>query len=332
MANQKIFSGIQPSGTIHIGNYLGAIKNWVDLQYQYESTFCIVDYHAITLPYDPKQLPERVIDLAATLLAAGIDPERSTLFVQSMVPEHTELAWLLTCITSLGQLERMTQFKEKSARQERGSVSAGLMCYPILQAADILIHRATIVPVGEDQLQHLEITRDIARRFNHLFGQYFDEPEAYITKGARVMSLNDPTSKMSKSLPNGMIALSEEPDTIRQIVRRAVTDTGDQPPGELSPGVRNLFTLLEAFASEDVVQSFKDDLSEGKLRYAPLKDALADAIIQALSPIRERRNELLADRTTLTDILAEGAARARSVAQQTMSDVRERMGFPAIDY
>lgn len=328
MVTQKIFSGIQPSGTIHIGNYLGAIKHWVDLQHRYESTFCIVDYHAITMPYEPEALPERVFDLAATLIAAGIDPERSTLFVQSMVPEHAELSWLFTCITSLGQLERMVQFKEKSGRQERGAVGAGLLCYPVLQAADILIHKATLVPVGEDQVQHIELTREIARRFNHLFGPLFPEPEAIIEKGARIMSLNDPTSKMSKSIPAGMVAVAAQPDEIKRAVKRAVTDAGAERGDEMSPGVRNLFTLLEAFAAPETYQSFMDDYERGALRYADLKEALATAMVEGLTPIRERRAELLADRARLMDVLADGADRARRVAQATLREARERMGFP----
>ena len=226
MSQRRIFSGIQPSGTIHIGNYLGAIKNWTKLQYEYDSIFCVVDYHAITVEYDPRALPERVMDVAATLLAAGIDPERSTLFVQSMVPEHTELSWLLTCVTPLGMLERMTQYKEKAARQEGESVGAGLLCYPVLMAADILLYKADLVPVGDDQIQHLELTREIARKVNHHFGATFPEPQPYITRAARIKALSDPTAKMSKSIPGGAVAVSEEPDQIRKLVRRAVTDTG----------------------------------------------------------------------------------------------------------
>jgi len=327
MQSKKIFSGIQPSGTIHVGNYLGAIKNWVKLQYEYESTFCIVDLHAITVPYDPHQLPERVIDLAATLVAAGIDPERSTLFVQSMVPEHTELSWLLTCITPVGMLERMTQYKEKAARQERDSVGAGLLCYPVLMAADIMLYKADLVPVGDDQIQHLELTREIVRKFNRLFGETFPEPQPYITQAARIKALSDPTSKMSKSIPGGAVALSEEPDEIRRLVRRAVTDAGPNETGEMSPGVRNLFVLLESFAAPDVVRKFKDDYDAGRLRYVELKDAVAEAMIAGLTPIRERRAELLADRKKIVSILEEGAKRARAVAQATMREVRERMGF-----
>lgn len=327
MQHKRIFSGIQPSGLVHVGNYLGAIKSWTQLQYEYDSTFCIVDLHAITVPYDPRELPERVIDLAATLVAAGIDPQRSTLFVQSMVPEHTELSWLLTCITPVGSLERMTQYKEKAARQERESVGAGLLCYPVLMAADIMLYKADLVPVGEDQIQHLELTREIVRKFNRLFGETFPEPQPYLTNAPRVKALTDPTSKMSKSIPGGAVALAEEPEEIRRLVRRAVTDSGPTPTGEMSPGVKNLFVLLEAFAAPEVVQKFKSDYDAGRLRYVELKEALAEAMIAALTPIRERRAELLANRSEIYEILYDGAKRARAVAQETMREVKERMGL-----
>ncbi|HLS91625.1 MAG TPA: tryptophan--tRNA ligase [Limnochordia bacterium] len=327
MGQRRIFSGIQPSGTIHVGNYLGAIQNWTKLQYQYESIFCVVDYHAITVEYDPRELSDRVMDVAATLLACGIDPERAILFVQSAVPEHTELSWLLTCITPLGMLERMTQFKDKAARQERGSVGAGLLCYPVLMAADILLYKADLVPVGDDQIQHLELTRDLARKFNHLFGQTFPEPEAYVPKTARIMALSDPTSKMSKSIPGGAVALAEEPEQIRKLVRRAVTDSGPGADGEMSPGVKNLFVLLEAFGSPEVVSALRDDYARGQLRYVDLKDAVAEAMIKKLTPIRERRAELLADRQKVIDILDAGAERARALARETLREVKERMGF-----
>lgn len=324
---QRIFSGIQPSGSVHVGNYLGAIRNWVTLQEQYESIFCIVDSHAITVPYDPRELPERTLDMAATLMAAGLDPERCTLFVQSMVPEHTELAWYFTCITPLGLLERMTQYKEKAARQEQESVGAGLLCYPVLQAADILVYKAQKVPVGDDQLQHLELTRDIARKFNHLFGPTFPEAEAMVTQTPRVMALTDPTSKMSKSIPGGAVAIADEPDTIRKIVRRAVTDTGPGEPGVMSPGVKNLFVLLEAFGSSETYDRLISDYESGSLRYVDLKDAVSEAIIAVFTPIRERRAELLGAPKELQEILASGAERARAIARETIKEVKERMGL-----
>lgn len=324
----RIFSGIQPSGSIHIGNYLGAIRNWVELQHTYESIFCIVDYHAITVPYESTELSERTLDLAATLLASGVDPNKATLFVQSMVPEHTELSWLFTCITPLGLLERMTQYKEKAARQEQESVGAGLLCYPILQAADILLYKADKVPVGDDQLQHVELTRDIARKFNHLFGETFPEAEAVVTQTPRVMALTDPTSKMSKSIPGGAVGISDDPQAIRKAVRRAVTDTG--PPGEvgsMSPGVENLFTLLEAFGSSDDHKRFLADYESGSLRYVDLKDAVSEAVVSVFTPIRERREALLADPKGLTATLRKGADRARAIAQETLREAKERMGL-----
>jgi len=322
---QRVFSGIQPTGNIHIGNYLGAIRNWVEMQHQYESLFCIVDYHAITVEYEPKKLHERVLDLAATLIASGIDPNTATLFVQSSVPEHTELTWLLTCITSIGALERMTQFKDKSERQ-KGGVFAGLMNYPVLMAADILIYKAELVPVGDDQIQHLELTREIARRFNSLFGEILPEPQPILTRAARVMALNDPTSKMSKSIEGSYIAMDDDDDTIRKKIRRAVTDPGPQG-GEMGPGVKNLFTLLEAFAEPEVVEQFRADYANQSLRYSDLKHTLGEAIVEAIAPIRERRAEILAKPDQLIEILNAGAERARKLARQTMAEVRDAMGF-----
>ncbi|HHX01195.1 MAG TPA: tryptophan--tRNA ligase [Firmicutes bacterium] len=322
---QRVFSGIQPTGNIHIGNYLGAIRNWVELQHKYESLFCVVDYHAITVEYQPEQLHKRVLELAATLIAAGIDPDKTTLFVQSSVPEHAELTWLLTCITSIGALERMTQFKEKAERQKSG-VFAGLMNYPILMASDILIYKAEFVPVGDDQIQHLELTREIARRFNTMFKETFPEPQPILTKAARIMALNDPTSKMSKSIEGSYIAMDDDDDTIRKKIRRAVTDPGPQG-GEMGPGVKNLFTLLEAFAEPDLVEKFRAEYANQSLRYADLKQELGEAIVTALAPIRERTFELLAKPDQLIEILDGGAKHARRLAQETVAEVREAMGF-----
>lgn len=322
---QRVFSGIQPTGNIHIGNYLGAIKNWVELQHKYESLFCIVDYHAITVEYEPELLHKRVLELAATLIASGIDPEKSVLFVQSSVPEHTELTWLFTCITSIGALERMTQFKEKAERH-KGAVFAGLMNYPVLMASDILIYKAEVVPVGEDQIQHLELTREIARRFNSMFGEVFPEPQPILTKTARIMALNDPTSKMSKSIEGSYIAMDDDDDTIRKKIRRAVTDVGPQG-GEMGPGVKNLFTLLEAFAEPALVERFRADYANQTLRYADLKYELGEAVVRALGPIRERTFDLLAKQAELMEILDAGAKQARKLAQATMEEVREAMGF-----
>ncbi|HHY10934.1 MAG TPA: tryptophan--tRNA ligase [Firmicutes bacterium] len=322
--SQRIFSGIQPTGNIHVGNYLGAIKNWVELQNQYECLFCIVDYHSITVKYDPDDLENRVLDAAATNMAAGLDPDKSILFLQSLVPEHTELTWLLTCLTSIGALERMTQFKDKAAGQQQ--VFAGLMNYPVLMAADILLYKAGLVPVGDDQLQHLEFARELARRFNSTFREYFPEPKPLLTSSARVMGLNDPTAKMSKSLEGSYVGLAEEEDVIRQKIRRAVTDPGPQG-GEMGPGVANLFTLLEAFASPEIVTQFKDAYAAQNLRYIDLKEELAEAMIEKLTPIREKRKELLASPETVKEILYDGAAQAEKIARETMKEVRDLMGF-----
>lgn len=323
-----VFSGIQPSGIIHIGNLLGAIRNWVELQARYPCYFCIVNYHAITVPYDPKELPKLVRDGILLNVAAGLDPERSVIFVQSDVPEHTELAWLFNCITPLGQLQRMTQFKDK-AQKHAEAVHAGLLNYPVLQAADILLYKADLVPVGEDQVQHIELTRDIARKFNHLFGETFPEPEAYLTRGARIMSLDDPTRKMSKSEPQGAISLLDPPEVVREKVRRAVTDVGPSG-GEMSPGVRNLFTLLELTASPDTYRHFKEQYERGTIRYVELKQALAEAIVEMLAPIQERYRELASRPQVAREIAAAGAERARRVAKEVIREVRERMGLDRV--
>ena len=294
------------------------------LQDEHECLFCIVDYHAITVSYDPEGLEQRVLDATATNIAAGLDPNKAIIFLQSLVPEHTELTWLLTCITSIGALERMTQFKDKAARQQQ--IFAGLMNYPVLMAADILLYKAEAVPVGDDQLQHLELARELARRFNSTFEDYFPEPQPLLTSGARIMGLNDPAAKMSKSIEGSYIALGEEEESIRQKIRRAVTDPGPQG-GAMGPGVQNLFTLLEGFASEDVVEQFRQDYADQKLRYSDLKSVLAEAIVEGLAPIREKRAELLAKPDDLKEILYDGSQRAQKIARVTMAEVRDIMGF-----
>ncbi len=325
----RVFSGIQPTGVIHIGNYVGALRQWVQLQREHESYFCIVDLHAITVPYDPAEFPQRVLEAAAANIAAGIDPQRSVLFVQSHVPEHCELMWLLNVLTPLGQLERMTQFKEKSRYARRG-VMAGLLNYPVLQAADVLLYKASLVPVGEDQVQHVELMRDIAERFNKQFGETFPLPEARLTKGARIMALNDPAVKMSKSVPGSYIALVEDPDSIRRKVRAAVTDPGPPAPGaaldQASPGVANLFTLLEVFAP-DRYPEFVEAYQAGTVRYSEMKQVLAEAIVETFAPVRERYRALMERPDEVRDILAAGARRARPVAQATMEEVRAKMGL-----
>ncbi len=325
----RIFSGIQPTGKgeLHIGNYFGAIQQWVHLQEQgHTCIYCIVDYHALTSEATrPAELRQARWEVALDLLACGIDPDKSILFVQSDVPEHTELCWILGCVTSYGDLTRMTQFKQKAAEQE--FVNGGLFYYPVLQAADILLYRADHVPVGEDQLQHLELARDIARRFNFKFGTFFPEPQPILGKAARIMSLADPSRKMSKSAgPEHYIGLTEPEDSIHRKIKTAVTDMGLTPGQAMSPGVENLFTLLELVAPAELVGEFKRQHTEGKLLYRDLKAALFEHLMSVLRPIRQRREELVA-RGQVQDILEFGAERARKIAQETMRQVRALVGL-----
>ncbi|MCD6320903.1 tryptophan--tRNA ligase [Candidatus Bipolaricaulota bacterium] len=322
----RIFSGIQPTGVLHLGNYFGAIKQWVELQEGNECFYCIVDYHALTNEGSrPDELRRAKESLALDLLACGIDPEKSVLFVQSDVPEHTELCWILGCVTSYGDLTRMTQFKQKAKEQE--FVNAGLFYYPVLQAADILLYLADHVPVGEDQLQHLELSRRIARRFNYRFGDFFPEPQPILSKGARIMSLTDPSRKMSKSYgPEHYIGLMENEESIYRKIRSAVTDVGLTPGQEMSPGVANLFTILELVAPAEVVEDFREKHRAGKLLYKDLKETLYRYLMEALAPIRERRRELEA-RGEIGEILAAGAERARKIAREVIREVRARVGL-----
>ncbi|MEO7963404.1 MAG: tryptophan--tRNA ligase [Gemmatimonadaceae bacterium] len=321
----RIFSGIQPSGELHIGNYLGAVKNWVELQHQFETFICIVDYHAITLPYDPPDLVRRRHQMAVSLLAAGIDPSASTLFVQSQVPEHTELAWIFNTITPLGELERQTQFKDKSSRQE--SVAAGILNYPVLQAADILLYRADTVPVGEDQVQHLELSREIARRWNARFGVgFFPEPQAKLTPTRRIMGL-DGQSKMSKSLGN-TIGLLEEPTEIWNKLLPAMTDPArvrKTDPG--NPDVCNIFQLHKAFSPADTVATVDTNCRTAAWGCIDCKKVLLSSMEVELVPIQSRAQELSANPSLVAQALGDGATTARRAARETMKAVRERMGF-----
>ncbi len=323
----KIFSGIQPSGERHIGTYLGAVKNWAALQRQYESFFCIVDYHAITVPYDPEDLRTRRREMAVSLLAAGIDPDRAVLFVQSEVPEHTELAWIFNTITPLGELERMTQFKDKAQRQE--SVAAGLLTYPVLQAADILLYRADSVPVGEDQVQHLELSREIARRWNARFSpeaDFFSEPRALLTKSRRIMGL-DGQAKMSKSLGN-TVGLLEAPDAIWEKLRPAVTDpkrVRRTDPG--TPEVCNIYHLHSAFSPPAVVEEVAVKCRTAGWGCIDCKRVLFESMNRELVPIRERAAAIRETPGIVDDALAVGAERAAVVAGGTMEQVKARMGF-----
>ncbi len=327
-----ILSGMQPSSdSLHLGNYLGALTNWVSLQDDFDAFYCVVDLHAITVPQDPAELRERTRRTAAQYLAAGIDPERSTLFIQSQVPEHAQLAWVLNTITGFGEAGRMTQFKDKSAKGGVDAASVGLFTYPILMAADILLYQANAVPVGEDQKQHLELTRDLANRFNSRFGDTFTIPEPFIPKAAaRVYDLQNPTSKMSKSAESdaGLIRLLDDPAVTAKKIKRAVTDAD----GEIrfdpaaKPGVSNLLGIYAVLTGTTVEQAVEHFAGSG---YGALKGEVADAVEASFGPIRTRVNELLADSAELDRLLARGAEKAQAVAAQTLATVYDRIGFIA---
>ena len=326
----RVFSGIQPSGELHIGNYLGAVQNWVRLQTQHECLFCVVDLHAITQAYDTDTLAQRTIDMTIGLLASGLDPERCTLFVQSHVVEHSELNWLLNTVTPLGELERQTQFKDKAQRQE--SVLAGLLNYPVLQAADVLLYRATLVPVGEDQLQHLELMREIARRWNTRFGNgfTFPEPQAQLSTAKRVLGL-DGQAKMSKSLGN-TIALFDSPDVIWEKLRPAATDPARvtrKDPG--NPDVCNIFTIHQGFSPPETQAMVAEKCRTAGWGCLDCKRVLADNMVATLTPIRERAERLKSSPRRIMDVLRAGAERAGGLARETMTQVRKRMGFLARD-
>jgi tryptophanyl-tRNA synthetase len=326
----RVLSGIQPTAdSFHLGNYLGALRQWVALQDSYDAFYCVVDLHAITVPQDPALLTRRTRVAAAQLLGAGLDPDRCTLFVQSHVPEHTELSWVLSCMTGFGEASRMTQFKDKSARDGQEQASVGLFTYPILQAADILLYQADQVPVGEDQRQHLELSRTLAQRFNHRYGRTFVPPQPYIlAEVAKIYDLQDPTAKMSKSSssPQGIVDVLDEPDVIRRKIARAVTDTGSEvrADAEAKPGVTNLLRIFSALSGEPV--TVLEARYEGA-GYGAFKKDLAERVVTTFAPIREKTERILADEAGLDRILAAGAARAHHVAGQTMDAVRERMGL-----
>lgn len=322
-----ILSGIQPSGELHLGNYLGALKNWVHLQEDNRCFFCIVDYHAITIPYDTKEMAKRIQSTILDYLACGLDPEKSVIFIQSHIPEHTELAWILNTITPLGELERMTQFKEKS-HQQANPISAGLFSYPVLMAADILLYHPDLVPVGEDQYQHIELTRVLARKFNSTFGEYFKEPKAYEGTIPRVMSLLEPNKKMSKSSGAGhYIALNDSSEIIKKKIAKAVTDTGGSAD-EKSSGGRNLLDLFKVLSDDKPLKKqLEEQYQQGELIYSEFKPLLAETIIKLLEPIQERRKELEAKPQELERILRAGRDQARLIAQKTLQDVKAKMGL-----
>jgi tryptophanyl-tRNA synthetase len=322
----RVFSGMQPTGNLHIGNYLGALKNWVRIQHDYECIFCIVDLHAVTVYQDPAELRAKILEIAALYLAAGIDPKDCAIMVQSAVPAHAELAWMLTCVTPIGWLERMTQYKVKAAKQE--SIGDGLLQYPVLMAADILLYQAGIVPVGDDQAQHLELTRDIAQRFNSLYTDTFVVPNTSLpTVGARVMGLDDPTQKMSKSATglNHAVALLDPPSKIRKTIMRATTDSNPAVDFDTAgPGVLNLLSIYQAFSgdSDDAIKT-----AFAGMRYGDLKKQVAEMVIAHLEPFQQRYREITADPAYLAGILRDGAERVAPIANQTVHTVKQRMGL-----
>ncbi len=322
---KRIFSGAQPTGNLHIGNYLGALKNWVALQDDYESFYCIVNLHAITLPQNPEILKQKTLDLARIYLAAGVNPETSTIFIQSDVSEHAELSWILSTIARMGELERMTQFKDKGkGNSERAGV--GLFTYPILMAADILLYQTHLVPVGKDQKQHLELSRDLAERFNRDFGETFVVPEPYIPPvGANILSLLDPTKKMSKSdeNANGSIFLLDDADTITKKIKRAVTDSGtDIKFDESRPAINNLLTIYQLMTGKTAEECEENFVGKG---YGHLKSEIAEAVVEYLQPFQDRIKDF--DDETLNKILKDGAEKARSVARKTLREVYKKMGI-----
>jgi tryptophanyl-tRNA synthetase len=328
MADKKIiFSGIQPSGSLTLGNYIGALKNWVSLQEEYDSYYCIVDMHAITVPKEPKDLRKNTLEVLANYISAGLDPEKNTLFIQSHVPEHAELSWVLNCYTYFGELSRMTQFKDKS-KKNSSNINAGLFDYPVLMASDILLYQTDLVPVGEDQRQHLELSRDIAERFNNRYSPTFKVPEPYISKvGAKIMSLQDPESKMSKSdeNENGYILLNDSPDKIMKKFKRAVTDSvGEINYTDDQPGIKNLITIYSKLTDKSVDDILQDYSGKG---YAELKEDTAEVVIESLRHIREESEKLVKDKTYLEKIYREGAEKARYSAMKTLRKVHKKIGF-----
>ncbi|OHA65983.1 MAG: tryptophan--tRNA ligase [Candidatus Wildermuthbacteria bacterium RIFCSPHIGHO2_02_FULL_49_9] len=323
----RIFSGIQPTGPMHIGNYLGAVSQWLELQKQHECFFCVVDLHAITVPQNPKELELATRNKVIELLATGISPEKCALFVQSQVPEHTELAWILNTMTPLGELERMTQFKDK-AKKQKTEVFAGLFNYPVLMASDILLYKTQAVPVGQDQAQHLELTRTLAKKFNSRFGETFVEPKTILKKeGARIMSLKEPRKKMSKSdKPDSYLGIFEEPESMKKKIMAATTDTGKEIKFDekKKPGISNLLTIYSLFSKEPMQKAEK---KFQKKDYAFLKKSLAALLTQKLEPLRKKKRELDSRELYVKEILRQGQNRASSIAKATMQDVREKIGL-----
>ena len=332
---KTVLSCIQPTGDMHLGNYFGAVKNWVDLQEKYTCYYGVVDYHAMTMPYNPKKLKENTWGLIINLLAVGVKPEN--LFIQSLVPEHTELGWMFNCFASFGHVSRMTQFKDKSSQSEEkssGFISAGLFGYPVLQAADILIYKADYVPVGKDQDQHLELTRSIAQRFNNMVGKdYFVMPETLHTETPSIKCTADPNKKMSKSAgEKHYINVFSDEARIRKQIKSAVTDTGDSPDGETSASVANLFSLLRAGNNMEAHDVFMETFKNNTLRYSDLKAAVADTMVELTTPFRERKAELNANRKEVKNQIKASSYEIRKIAQQTIKEVKELSGLTNVRF
>lgn len=318
---KRLLTGIQPSGVLHIGNYLGAIKQIVELQKDYDTYVMIADLHALTTLQDPQKYQDQILNLAATLIASGIDSSKTTLFAQSAIPAHAQLAWIFSTITSIGELERMTQYKEKS---DKHGQNAGLLTYPVLQAADILLYHPEVVPVGEDQVQHLELTRVIARKFNSRYGKTFSEPKTLLTKSARIMALNNPAGKMSKSVIGSGVGMDDSEAEVRKAIMGAVTDTS--PGGEMTDGVKNLFALLEGFAPKKVAE-FEKAHNDKTIKYSELKTELADAIFSTLATIQQKKQTIVSNKTELKNILARGNKKAAEIASQTITNIYQKTGL-----
>jgi len=322
----SILSGIQPTGELHIGNYLGSLKNFVELQDELDCSFMIADLHAITEEFTPGETKQRqILDLAITFLAAGLDPAKCTMFIQSHVPAHAELAWIFNTITPMGELERMTQYKDKASRQQ-ANINVGLFDYPILMASDILLYKPTHIPVGHDQLQHLELTNTIVRKFNHKFGQTFNEVKIYAQKPLRIMSLTDPTRKMSKSEPGSFINMFDTPAEIQKKLAKAITAT-DAPEGQMPKGVVNLFELLMHFGSKDDHARLMKDYEAGTIKYSELKQVLGESIANYFAPMRAKRAELEKNPAQVLEIFAKGSKKAAEVANQTLAEVKQKIGL-----
>ena len=327
---QVMVSGIQPSGDLHLGNYLGAVKNWAELADQFDCYYFMADLHTLTVRQDPAALRRRTLNQLAQYIACGLDPEKNTLFIQSHVPQHSELGWILQCYTMFGELSRMTQFKDKSAKNTE-NINGGLFTYPSLMAADILLYQADLVPVGEDQKQHVELTRDLAQRFNSIYGETFKVPEPYIRKvGARVMSLGTPTSKMSKSAPNGCVFFMDTPDVIAKKFKRAVTDCDIEncvryAPAE-KPGVANLMSIYSSVTGKTFEEIEREFAGQG---YGAFKPAVGEAVIDMLRPLQDETNRILKDKAYLESVYKEGAAKASYIANKTMRKVKKKVGLVA---